>query len=294
MKNIAIVGIGHWGKVLLKEFSKTGKVTACCSRGGKKNISWVKKYYPDISFMTNYTKILNDKNISAVVLAVPISSHFKMAKAALLKDKHVFIEKPLSTKIEEAEELINLAKKKGKIIQVGYEFLYHEIFKKVKEILKNEEIKFINFEWNKFGSFTESLVWNLLSHDVSIICDVVGEPSKATFLIKTGVVSDCDIACFKFEFNSSVSCSVFIDRTSKEKNKRVTFVTKNKILLWENDFLYELDGKSNRLDLIVKSNASSVEEEAKDFVSSIEKNTDPYCDGALGLKVTRVISGIID
>ena len=132
MKKIAIIGLGKWGRNLLREFSKISCVTKCHTRGNQKNISWLRKNYPKVVHTTSIRDILTDKNIDAVVISTPINSHFKIARNALEAGKHVFVEKPMTNTIVEAKQLLKIAKSKNLNLFVGHIFLHNEIFKKIK------------------------------------------------------------------------------------------------------------------------------------------------------------------
>ena len=147
MKKIAIVGMGRWGKNLIRDFSKLVQVKTCVTTGNRKNLAWLQQNYPDVIHTTDIHEILKDPSISAIVIATPINSHFSIAKKALESKKHVFVEKPLTKTVAEAQKLIKIAKKNQRCLFVGHVFLYNEIFKKIKAIHKTESIKYINFEW---------------------------------------------------------------------------------------------------------------------------------------------------
>ena len=136
MNQIAIVGIGRWGKNLIREFSKLSKVKFCLTTGNKENLKWLKKNYPDVIHTTHISDILNDQTIDAVVIATPIKTHYSLVKKSLESKKHVFVEKPLAKSTPEINDLIKIAKKNERTLFVGHIFLYNEIFKKLKHILK--------------------------------------------------------------------------------------------------------------------------------------------------------------
>ena len=111
MKKIAIIGLGKWGKNLIRDVSKISCVKKCSSLGNSNNIKWLKKKYPSIQYTYNLKEIFADKEIDAVIIATPINTHYNLVKKALLAKKHVFVEKPLSSTLSNAEELIKIAKK---------------------------------------------------------------------------------------------------------------------------------------------------------------------------------------
>ena len=104
MRRIAIVGIGRWGKNLIREFSKLAQIKTCVTTGNQKNLKWLQQNYPSVAHTTNVHQILKDPDIDAIVIATPISSHFTLVKKALEYKKHVFVEKPLTKTVTDADE----------------------------------------------------------------------------------------------------------------------------------------------------------------------------------------------
>ena len=272
MKKLALVGIGKWGKTLLKEFNDISIITLCYSTGDIQNIKWLKKNYPKITHTKNFDDILNS-NVDGVIVATPINTHFEIVKKLLNNNKHVFVEKPLATKKSDASKLISLANKKKLILFVGQIFLYHPVLSKLKSILKNDPIQFVYFEWKKFGTFNENIYYNLLSHDLSLILDLIGIPKKSEVLHTYGTITSTDNLILSFNFNKNKKCLVHIDRFSTSKTKFINFQTKNKILLWNENDLFEYDKQKQKYVLIFSSKKMPLEIESRQFLKNL-KNYD--------------------
>ena len=132
MKKIAIVGMGRWGKNLIRDFSKLVQVKTCVTTGNRKNLAWLQQNYPDVIHTTDIHEILKDPSISAIVIATPINSHFSIAKKALESKKHVFVEKPLTKTVAEAQKLIKIAKKISDVYLWAMFFCIMKFLKKLK------------------------------------------------------------------------------------------------------------------------------------------------------------------
>ena len=120
MKNIAIVGIGYWGKNLIREFSNIANIKFCHSQGNLSNKNWLHKNYPKIKFCKNFQDILNDSTIDGIVIASPIDTHFEYALKSLKSGKHAFIEKPISTTKKQGQTLLETARKNNLEIFIGH------------------------------------------------------------------------------------------------------------------------------------------------------------------------------
>ncbi|MCK4734119.1 MAG: Gfo/Idh/MocA family oxidoreductase [Methanophagales archaeon] len=104
-KNIAVVGTGYWGKNLVRNFAELETLRVICDTNTD-TLDQLKAKYPEINTTASFTDVLEDETINGVVIATPATLHYKMAKEALLNDKDVFVEKPLSLRTEEGKDLI--------------------------------------------------------------------------------------------------------------------------------------------------------------------------------------------
>ena len=290
MKKIAIIGLGKWGKNLLREFSKVSCVTKCHTRGNQKNISWLRKNYPKVIHTTRIKDILTDKNIDAVVISTPINSHFKIAKNALESGKHVFVEKPMASTIIEAKQLIKIAKSENLNLFVGHVFLYNEIFKKIKKIDIQESIIYAHFTWKKFGTFDEDIFKNLLSHDISLILELFGSPNRIRLANNIGFITASDRISLELNFTHHRKCDVSIDRISPYKEKSVAFLTKKNLFVWNDDKLLRFDKRSQSFKKIYQSKNTPLHLECKEFIANITNKKISYDSSFLALNVTRILS----
>src|SRR5579863_7939224 len=112
---VAVVGIGYWGKNLVRNFHELGVLGALCDLNGCVEAAHAHRY-ADVKFYHDYGVLLTDASISAIVLATPASTHYEMSRAALLAGKHVFVEKPLAIDVRHGEELVRMAGEKNKIL----------------------------------------------------------------------------------------------------------------------------------------------------------------------------------
>ena len=271
MKKLGIIGIGNWGKNLVRELSKIHCIKKCSSNGNLKNIRWLKKNYPSIQYVSDSKEIFADKEINAVIIATPINTHYKLVKKALLSKKHVFVEKPISTNLSQAEELIEIAKKNNLLLFVGHIFIFNEIFKKLIQISNRENITHLNFLWNKFGTFDEDIFLNLVSHDLSIILALFGKPKKIKLINKFGVISKCDVVTLILELPNKKTCQIHVNRCSNHKQKHVTIFTQKNIYIWDDLSLFKNNKKTNSFKLVFQSKYTPLEIECKEFVKKLNE-----------------------
>ena len=289
MKKLGIIGIGNWGKNLVRELSKIHCIKKCSSNGNLKNIRWLKKNYPSIQYVSDSKEIFADKEINAVIIATPINTHYKLAKKALLSKKHVFVEKPISTNLSEAEELIEIAKKNNLLLFVGHIFIFNEIFKKLIQISNRENITHLNFLWNKFGTFDEDIFLNLISHDLSIILALFGKPKKIKLINKFGVISKCDVVTLILELPNKKTCQIHVNRCSNHKQKHVTIFTQKNIYIWDDLSLFKNNKKTNSFKLVFQSKYTPLEIECKEFVKKLNETNISFEFANIAKDVIQVI-----
>ena len=289
MKKLGIIGIGNWGKNLVRDVSKISCVKTCSSRGDPKNISWLKKNYPSIQYTSDSKEIFTDKEIDAVIIATPINTHYNLVKKALLSKKHVFVEKPISSTLSKTEELIKIAKKNNLLLFVGQIFIFNEILKKIVQFSKRENITYVNFVWNKFGTFDEDIFLDLVSHDLSIILTLFGKPKKIKLVSAFGFNSKCDIVTLTLDLPNNKKCQIHVNRCSNHKQKHVTIFTEKNIYVWDDHRLYKNNKKSSSFRLVFESRHTPLETECKEFIKKLNETKISFESAYLAKDVIQVI-----
>lgn len=265
---VALIGLGRWGQVLLKELVQQTEVKYECNS------------------QSDQGAVFSDSEIQAVFIATPTETHFEIARKAMEAGKHVFLEKPATTKRGDLEVLVNLAQEKGLRFAVGYEFIHDPAMKKMKELLGNRKIKRLIFKWYKWGTFKNDAVAHLLSHEISV-AEYLGIELTPLSCRKTRVISGSDIVKTEFDVASSL-----INRVSFFKEKTVKVITEEAGYLWKNGRLFEIDTSGNLAKEIEVQGPSSVKAEISDFLSAIQENREPQSSGKFALRVYKVIERV--
>jgi len=191
MLKCAIIGYGYWGPNLVRNFSALNdSVVTVVADLRSERLALVQKAYPNVKTTTDIESIWSDDSIDAVIIATPVFTHFPLAKKALEGGKHVLLEKPMTDTVAHAEELIDLAHKKGKILMVDHTFLYTAAVQKMKSLIDNNEIgkiKYFDSTRINLGLIQQdvNVLWDLAPHDISILDFLV--PSSPRSVQATGV-----------------------------------------------------------------------------------------------------------
>lgn len=293
--NLAIIGIGRWGKNLTDTFSKQNvNIKYCFHNGSAENTKWINEKYPNIILAKNYEEILEDKTVDTIVIATPIKTHFELAKKALEAKKNVFIEKPGTQTIEEFEELKKIQKENGSIVTIGYVFIHHPICNYINKILKDEKITSIHFEWNKWGSFGEDIIENLVTHEISILKYFgIDIDTKTLSITNHPHITKSDIFILEAKSTRGVHVSININRVSQEKRKSITIKTDKNSYIWTNNELKKINTNQN-CDNIEVNNTTALDLEISNFINDIKNHTNPLVDIDFSIDILKTISFLKD
>ena len=169
--NIAIIGLGYWGKNYLRILSSNDRVKLSAVVEPTQNI----KLDEEIKQFYNLEELLNSEiTIDAAVICTPTNTHYEITRKLLNSGIHVLVEKPLATKSVEAKDLLEIANKNNLTLLVDHTFLYNEAINfAIKQIHDGEigSLLHINFERTNLGPIRTdvSCLWDLTTHDISIL-----------------------------------------------------------------------------------------------------------------------------
>ncbi|HKI79116.1 MAG TPA: Gfo/Idh/MocA family oxidoreductase [Ignavibacteriaceae bacterium] len=238
---IGIIGLGYWGPNLVRNFlsnKNISKVVACDIK--EERLNHIKSKFPGINVTKNY-KDLIEGDFDGIVIALPVDLHYKFAKEALLAGKHIWVEKPFTSKVSEAEDLIKIAEEKKLKIFVDHTFLYTGAVKKIKELVTSGELgDIIYFDSIRInlGLFQHDInvIWDLAPHDLSIMKYLI--PNKQVSGVTACGISNYyeleNLAHVSLHFeNSSCFAHFHVNWTSPVKIRRMIIAGKKKMLVYD-------------------------------------------------------------
>lgn len=268
---VGIVGAGYWGPNLIRNFVSLDNCTVeqVCDLKDE-NICRIQNSYPSIKCTSSFDEMLDNKDISAIVIATPISKHFEHAKKVLRAGKHVLVEKPLATTTIEAQELIDLSVKQQKILMVGHTFEYNSAVIKIKEYIKQGglgDIYYIYSQRLNLGIVRQdcNTLWNLAPHDISIILYLLEEEPVSISASGASYLQESieDIAFVYLMFASGKSAQIHVSWLSPDKIRQLVVVGSKKMLVYDDT---SLDAKIKLYDKgIDKKNINYEQEKYKTF-----------------------------
>ena len=309
-KHIAVVGCGHWGKHLVRNFSELGALCSISDLNSEIANQYAIQYNVKKS---SFTEIINDSNIKGIVLAVPAHLHASMAIEAMNKNKHVFVEKPLAMNEAEAEAMITTAKKNKVQLMVGHLLQYHPIFKMIKEYVEEGKIGEINYIYSNRLSFgkvrtEEDVIWSFAPHDISMILSLTGQEPEYVSTNATSILQKniADTATIHLQFKSGLKSHISVSWLHPYKEHKLVVVGQSAMLVFDDTkpwheklalYPYEVMSSKNLVNLqnsnvqyIKVLEEEPLKKECQHFLDVVEKDIRPLTDGSEGLRVLKVLS----
>ena len=238
---VAGVGCGYWGPNVIRNLDAVdGFELAYVCDADAQRLAPVAARYPSATATTRVEHILEDRSVDAVYLATPVSTHYELARRALLRDKHVLIEKPLATTVSQAEELAALAASRGLTLMVGHTFVFSPPVRKVKELIDGGtigEIYYVETTRVNLGLFQKdvSVLWDLGPHDISILIYWLGEVPVQVSARGRSYLGEAleDVAFLTLEFPSGILAQVQISWLAPSKLRRTSIVGRQQMVVYD-------------------------------------------------------------
>lgn len=228
--NVGVIGVGFLGALHARVYHQLDDVTlvGVCDCYKKRAKKTAKRYHTD--YYLNYKDLIG--KVQAVSIAVPTHLHHKIAKDFLSAGVNVLIEKPIARTLEEADELIDIAKKRDLILQVGHIERFNSAIQAVEDFLK--EPRFI--ECHRMGPFKKrvsdvGVVLDLMIHDIDIVLGLVKSEVKLIEAVGVKIVSDHeDIANVRFTFENGTISDLIASRVTKKTRRTISIFQKDSFI----------------------------------------------------------------
>jgi len=316
---IAIVGAGYWGPNLIRNFNNLDdcRIQWVCDRKPGR-LSYVHQKWPDISLTENYDEAIKDSNVDAVIIATPVSTHFKLGISALKAGKNVFVEKPLALNSEQAQSIAELADQRELILATGHIFVYHPAVTAMKDTINRDGIGELCYaesgRVNLAPPASEvNVIWDLAVHDVSILLYLWGqEPVEVRAYGQNFQHSSLvDVAFIYLRFNdgtvahhhvswmcpdkvrrffvSGTKGSMVFDETTVDGKLRIVDKGIDTRTNQRDDEIKELYYKPGKIVSPSLPNDEPLRVECQHFIDCIRDRSAPKADGHAGLAVVRVL-----
>lgn len=310
-KKIAVIGGGYWGKNLIRNYHELGALRAVFDKN-REALNSFKNQYSGIDVTEDFSDILKNPEVQGVVISLPAELHYQFAKEALDAGKHVYVEKPITISVKDAENLVSLSKKKNLILMVGHLLQYHPAFIRLKELVYNRELGEIQYIYSNRLSLgkirkEENVLWSFAPHDISMILSLCREEPDKVSATGEHYLQDkvADVTMTYLSFPGGIRAHIFVSWLHPFKEQKLVVIGSEKMAVfsdtedWKNKLLlysHKIEWK-DKIPVPKKAEAERVrvdeseplKNECIHFLDCILHNRKPITDGEEGIRVLRVL-----
>lgn len=286
---MALVGCGHMGKIHLQKLSSFDEIqiVGIVDVDTKRANDLAQPI--NVPAFNNYKKLLG--NVDGVIIATPTETHYQIAKDFLKSGTHILLEKPITSRQDQAQELINLAQTRQLILQVGFLERFNPAFSKILPIIK----KPLLIESRRLSEFTGrstdiDVVLDLMIHDIDLILSIVREDVCDIRAQGVSFITDkLDMASARIEFSNGCIADLNASRISSKKERTLTVFEANQIFfidLLNRRVVYSAKEQNKDIDTeeYTVDPIDAVKYEISLFIQSILTGTAPIVRGEDGLR----------
>lgn len=309
-KNIALAGLGYWGKNVLRNLHEIGVLHSACD-ASKKAIETFRQKYPDVNYTMSFDDLLENSEIEGIAIAAPAVMHYDMVKRSLLAGKDVYVEKPLALTVRDGEELVAIAEREGRILMVGHILQYHPAVRKLKEMIMSGELGKVQYVYSNrlnIGKLRteENILWSFAPHDISVILMLLGEEPLQVNAFGEDYLSRgvYDTTLTAMDFANGVKGHIFVSWLHPFKEQKLVVVGSQAMAVFddvssEKLFLYphKIEWHEGKIPVAQKAECRVVpfepweplREELSHFAECVNERKQPLTDGHEGLRVLKIL-----
>ena len=318
MIKFGVIGYGYWGPNVARNLDtlEDSKLVAVCDKSPTAR-KRAQQAYPNLKVTADAAELVQSPEIDAIAASLtPVWTHYELTKAALKNGKHVFVEKPFTSCVKQAEELVNLAEQKNLRIMVDHTFLFTGAVRKIRELVDAGSLgKLYYYDSTRvnLGLFQHdvNVVWDLAPHDLSILDYLIDKRPEAVVATgQTHLNGHEDVAYITIYFPDKVIAHVNVNWLSPVKVRTTLIGGEKKMLVWNDleadekikvyDKGVQITSQQGVYNLLVNyrsgdmwapriQQGEALKEEMQYFIECISENKQPFNDGVAGLRVVRML-----
>lgn len=306
---VAVVGCGSWGRNLVRNFHDLGVLEALWDVDESCLLEVSRTHQVQAS--RSLEELLGKAGIQGIVISAPAAQHFELTKKALLAGKDVFVEKPLALRVEEGEELVELAHQHGRILMVGHLLLYHPAILELGRLIRAGDLGKVHYVYSSrlnLGKLRteENILWSFAPHDISAILYLLNEEptqvaAQGGSYLNAGIV---DVTLTSCQFASGVKAHIFVSWLHPFKEQKLVIVGDRKMAVFDDteterklvvyphriDWVDRVPVAHKAQGQVVPLNGDEpLRLECQHFLQCIGERAQPRTDGESALRVLRIL-----
>jgi len=238
---LGVIGCGQWGPNHVRVFCERERsVVAACADLCAHKLDRIAHHYPHVRRTTDYTELLDDASVEAVVIATPTETHARLCREALAAGKHVLVEKPLCTSSADALALTQQAGQSGRVLMVGHVFLFNDGIIKLRELIQGGELgrlHYLDAVRTNLGPIRGDVnaLYDLGTHDITILnylLDAV--PASVSALGRCITQDSIEDVCFAtLRYADGTLGHIHVSWMNPRKVRTLTVIGDRKMAHWD-------------------------------------------------------------
>jgi predicted dehydrogenase len=324
MKDIAVIGAGYWGQNLVRNVAALGRLGMVCDEAEGTRTK-MRALYPAVNVCAELDEVLQCDGIRGVMIAVPSKAHAEVARLCLEAGKHVYVEKPITLDVSEADALCDLADARERQLMVGHLLLFHPCVRWIRQAVEEGrlgDVLYLNSMRVNLGKVRsdENAMWSLAPHDISVAMYLLGaEPETVAahglcYVQKERNIHD--VVFITLRFPDGTATQIHVSWLDPHKKRQLTVVGRDKMLTFDDVLATEkirvfdkgvtikegLDAPSydsygdflslRQGDILIPHipMREPLRELCTHFIDCVDRNVRPLTDGRSGAAVLRVLA----
>ena len=306
------MGAGAWGRNIVRTLSELGTLAAVCDPSAaclEAARKLVGEKAGHIRWSSRPEEILNDREITGVMVATPAETHYAAGKKVLAAGKDLFVEKPLTVDLKEGEMLVKAAEAADKVLMVGHLLEYHPAILRLQDLIRSGELGEVRYMMShrlNLGKIRtrENALWSFAPHDIAVILRIAGKMPLEVISTGGAYVSPNipDTTLMQMLFANGVRAHIYVSWLHPFKEQKLVVVgskkmasfcdiTKELILYdqrveWKKGQPVPVKGDGHKVEF---SQAEPLAEECRHFMECIRTRATPRTDGRKGLEVLSLL-----
>jgi predicted dehydrogenase len=295
---VGIIGFGRWGTLLAARFSSICdvRVTALCSRGETPRAQ-ARRLYPRAAVYPRHQELVDDGNVDVVVIATPVASHFSIARDALESGKPIFLEKPMTAELDEAEELRSLSRSRRVKLMVDHSALFEEAGQRLKGYLGDgrygEPTAFACWRGRPGAEKYRGAVETLGVHDFALLDHLTERLPVQVRARCAAYEDDCDAETdVELTYADGLQARLHLDlRDAAKRARRSTLDCARTRIVWDEARDPKLVIRhDNRLFVPTLTRArDALLEAAVSFLAAVHRDEPMVSDAAMGVRTMQIV-----
>lgn len=308
--SICVVGCGHWGKNLVRNFHQLGRLGGLFDANAE-HLAKFGSQYPDAKQFATYEAAISDPSINAVAIATPAEMHARMAIRALEAGKDAFVEKPLALTPEDGQAMVDAARRNRRILMVGHLLIYHPAIRAIKDLIDRGELGRLEYLYSNRLSMgkirrEENALWSFAPHDISVLLLLTGQtPMQAAAVGGTYLQPNiADVTVSNLLFESGTRAHIFVSWLHPYKEQRLVVIGSKKMVVFEDSratdkvMIYdkEIAWRNGNIEVTQPKGTpvafpadEPLRVECQEFIDCVEQRRTPRTPGEDGVGVLRVL-----